>query len=103
DIIKDDIHAALAGELHHAFRDIFSRAIDGVIRAHFKGALEFSVVARSDDGTRADLLDELQRGQRHPATYPEYQYRIPWLELGLGEQHAPGGEMIYAQRGGFGV
>jgi hypothetical protein len=51
---------------------------------------------------RADHPGDLQPRQRHPAADAEDQHRLPGLQPRLGDQHAPGGEVVDAQRRRFG-
>ena len=101
-VLEHHVHATPAGGGQRGLGDVFAAGVDRVVGAQRAGALQLAGMARGDDGARAQCLGQLQAGQRHAAADAEDQHRLPRLDLRLRDQHAPGREVVDAQRCPFG-
>jgi len=89
DVVHDDVDAAFAGALADCAHDVNSVSIEQDVGAQLRGAAKLVVASRHHPGSRADLLADLQRGKRDPATDSPDQYIFARLHPGARYDHSP--------------
>ena len=103
DVLDHHVDAAAAGQLGDAPGDVVGGRVDRAIGTERERALQLGVVARGDIDLGTGELGELQRRQRHPAADAEDEHRLPGPQARPGVQHAPGGQVVHAERRRLGV